>query len=255
MRFKFFSVSIVFAVIVAAVAVSVLGAALPVAPQTVQFKSGDDTISGYLSLPQGSGRHPGIVAIHEWWGLTDWVKQEADLLAAQGYVVLAVDLYRGKVASDPTEAHELMRGLPQDRAVRDLDSAFHYLAARTDVNAKHIGSIGWCMGGGYSLQLAVHEPKLAACVVNYGSMPTDPGDIAKINARVLGNFGAMDRGITPADVSAFEKAMRASGKSVDVKEYPDAGHGFQNPVNKDGYNPADTADAWKRIVAFYKQAL
>ena len=223
--------------------------------EVVQFKSGDETISGFLALPASAGRHPGIVAIHEWWGLNDWVKEEAAKLAGEGYVVLAVDLYRGKVATDPNEAHELMRGLPQDRAVRDMKAAFDFLATRRDVNPNKIGSIGWCMGGGLSLQLAIHEPRLAACVVNYGSMPTDPADIQKISAPVLGNFGAEDRGITPADVHAFEKAMKDAGKSIDVKIYDGAGHGFQNPNNKDAYRPDATADAWSRIVAFYAKTL
>jgi carboxymethylenebutenolidase len=223
--------------------------------ETVHFKSGDETISGFLALPESPGRHPGIVVIHEWWGLNDWVKEEAEKLAGQGYVALAVDLYRGKVAADPSVAHELMRGLPQDRAVRDMEAAFNYLAARPDVDPKKIGSIGWCMGGGLSLQLAVHEPRLAACVVNYGAPPTDPAAIAAIHAPILGNFGAKDQGITPSDVRAFEKAMKADGKSIDVKIYDDAGHAFQNPNNKDGYRPEDTADAWSRIVAFYARTL
>ena len=223
--------------------------------ETVQFKSGDDTISGFLALPSSGGRHPGIVAIHEWWGLNDWVKDEAVKLSDQGYVVLAVDLYRGKVATDPNTAHELMRGMPQDRAIRDLQSAYNYLADRKDVNASKIGSIGWCMGGGLSLQLAIHEPKLAACVVNYGALPTDNADIQKISAPILGNFGAEDRGITPADVHAFEKAAKDDGKSIDAKIYDGAGHGFENPVNKDAYRPDATADAWSRITAFYAKTL
>jgi carboxymethylenebutenolidase len=89
--------------------------------------------------------------VHEWWGLTDWVKGETQKLAEQGYVALAVDLYRGKVTSDPEEAHELMRGLPEDRAISDLKAAFNYLNTRKDVERGHIGSIGWCMGGGFSL--------------------------------------------------------------------------------------------------------
>jgi carboxymethylenebutenolidase len=223
--------------------------------ETVQIKSGDETISGYLSEPEGAGKHPGIVVIHEWWGLNDWVKGEADKLAEQGYVALAVDLYRGKVATDPNTAHELMRGMPQDRAVRDMKAAVDYLVAQKNVDAKRIGSIGWCMGGGLSLQLAIHDPRITACVVNYGSLPTDAADIQAIKAPVLGNFGAEDKGITPADVHAFEKAMKDAGKSVDLKIYDGAGHGFQNPNNKDAYRADATADAWSRITEFFKKTL
>ncbi len=223
--------------------------------QTVQFQSPTGPVSGFLALPEAPGKYPALVVIHEWWGLTDWVKRQTVKFAGLGYVALAVDLYRGKVTNDPMEAHELMRGLPQDRAVSDLKAAFAYLVARKDVDPNHIGSVGWCMGGGYSLQLAIHEPRLAACVVNYGALPTDPNDIQQIASPVLGNFGGEDRGITPDDVHAFEKSMKALNHRIDVKIYPDAGHAFENSTNTKGYRPADAADAWARTVAFLKNYL
>ena len=119
----------------------------PAKTETVTYKSGEETVNGFLALPDGDGRHPAIVVIHEWWGLNDQVKEDAQKLAAQGYVALAVDLYRGKVATTPDEAHELMRGVPDDRGIRDLEAAFAYLAARPDVKPGKIGSVGWCMGG------------------------------------------------------------------------------------------------------------
>ena len=91
--------------------------------ETVQIPTGKEMIGGYLATPEKPGRYPGIVVIHEWWGLNDWVKQETEKLAAEGFVALAVDLYRGKVATDMSEAHELMRGVPDDRATRDLLAA------------------------------------------------------------------------------------------------------------------------------------
>ncbi len=235
---------------------AVILAARAADPKTemVKFPSGKDTIEGFLAVPEQAGRYPGVIVIHEWWGLNDWVKEQAQKIAEQGYVVLAVDLYRGKTATDPNEAHELMRGLPQDRAVRDMQAAFDYLAARKDVTGR-IGSVGWCMGGGYSLQLAIHQPRLSACVVNYGALPTDPNDIQQIGAPVLGNFGGQDHGITPADVKAFQKSLTALGRYVDIKIYDDAGHAFENPNNQAGYKPADAADAWARTIAFLKKTL
>jgi carboxymethylenebutenolidase len=223
--------------------------------QTVEFPSGKETISGFLAVPDQPGQHPALVVIQEWWGLNDWVKEQTEKLAAQGYVALAVDLYRGKTATDAAEAHELMRGLPQDRAIRDMQAAYTYLGTRKDVKPDRIGSIGWCMGGGLSLQLAIHQPHLAACVVNYGSLPTDPNDIQQIAAPVLGNFGADDRGITPADVEAFEKTMKSLNRFIDVKIYPGAGHAFENPNNTNGYRPEAAADAWARTIAFLHKAL
>jgi carboxymethylenebutenolidase len=223
--------------------------------ETVSYKSGAETVSGYIVLPDSAGKHPAIIVIHEWWGLNDWVKEQAQKYAAQGYVALAVDLYRGKAANNADEAHILMRGLPDDRGLRDLEAAFAYLASRPDVDAGKIGSIGWCMGGGWSIKLAVDQPKLAACIVNYGSLPTDPGNVAKIKAPVEGNFGAEDRGIPPESVRAFEAAMKTAGKTTDIKIYDGAGHAYQNPNNKDGYRAEATADSEKRIAAFFQKYL
>jgi carboxymethylenebutenolidase len=223
--------------------------------ETVQFANGTGTVSGFLAVPEKPGRYPALVVIHEWWGLTDWVKEQTQKLAEQGYIALAPDLYRGQVTADPEVAHELMRGLPQDRAVSDLKAAFAYLAARKDVDHDHIGSIGWCMGGGFSLQLAIHEPRLAACVVNYGALPTDPSDMQQIGAPILGSFGADDRGITPADVEAFEKSMNGLRRRIDLKIYAGAGHGFENSTNTTGYRPEAAADAWARTLAFLSKTM
>jgi carboxymethylenebutenolidase len=223
--------------------------------ETVQFANGTGTVSGFLAVPEKPGRYPALVVIHEWWGLTDWVKAQTQKLAEEGYIALAPDLYRGQVTADPEVAHELMRGLPQDRAVSDLKAAFAYLATRKDVDHDHIGSIGWCMGGGFSLQLAIHEPRLAACVVNYGALPTDPTDMQQIGAPILGSFGADDRGITPADVEAFEKSMNGMRRRIDLKVYAGAGHGFENSTNTAGYRPEAAADAWARTLAFLNKAM
>jgi carboxymethylenebutenolidase len=223
--------------------------------KTVSYKSGDETVQGVLYTPAGKGPFPAIVVIHEWWGLNDWVKEQASKLSDQGYEALAIDLYRGKVATTPDIAHELMRGVPDDRAKRDLHAAFEFLQSQSDVKKNRIGSIGWCMGGGYSLDVAIEEPTLAADVINYGHLVTDSDTIKKINAPVLGLFGGQDRGITPDDVHKFEAAMKQAGKKVEIKIYDDAGHGFENPNNKEGYRPADAADAWKRTVDFLAENL
>jgi carboxymethylenebutenolidase len=241
-------------VLMAAVVLAAPGQAA-VKTEMASYKSGSETISGYLALPGSAGRHPAIIVIHEWWGLNDWVKEQAEKFAGLGYVALAVDLYRGRSTADPDEAHELMRGLPDDRAVRDLKAAFDYLASRPDVDADKIGDVGWCMGGGKALLLAENESRLAACAVNYGALPTEPATIVRIQAPVLGNFGALDRGIAPDDVHAFEKAMQTAGKKIDVKIYEGAPHAFENPNNKAGYRPQAAADAWTRMVSFFAATL
>jgi carboxymethylenebutenolidase len=221
----------------------------------VTFPSGSETASGVLYTPSTPGRHPAIVVIHEWWGLTPWVKDQAADLAAQGYVALAVDLYRGKTASDPETAHELMRGLPQDRGVRDLVSAAKYLKTLKSVDPNRMGAVGWCMGGTYAALFAVNDPDLKAVTINYGALPTDSAELKGIHAAILGNFGALDRGITPEDVNNFASSMKALGKPVNVKIYPDAGHAFENSDNKGGYRPADSKDAHERMRAFFHDHL
>jgi len=223
--------------------------------KTVSYRSGDETVSGILYTPTGKGPFPAILVIHEWWGLNDWVKEQASKLADEGYVTLAVDLYRGKVAATPEMAHEIMRAVPQDRAARDLHAAFEFLKSRPDVKPDRIGSIGWCMGGGYSLDMALAEPALAATVINYGRLETDPARLKKIHAPILGLFGAQDAGITPDDVHKFETSLKQLGKKIDVTIYPDAGHAFQNPNNQAAYRPADAADAWRRTTDFLAHTL
>jgi len=223
--------------------------------KTVSYKSGDETVQAVLYTPSGKGPFPAIIVIHEWWGLNDWVKDQASKLADQGYESLAIDLYRGKVATTPDMAHEIMRGVPEDRAKRDLHAAFEFLQSQSNVKKDRIGAIGWCMGGGYSLDVELQEPTLAADVINYGHLATEPDTLKKINAPILGLFGGQDRGITPDDVHKFEASMKQLGKKIDVKIYDDAGHGFENPNNKDGYRAADTADTWQRTVNFLAETL
>lgn len=236
-------------------AAPLLFSAALIAQQPIVFPSGEGMAHGLLYLPKGGGQHPALVVIHEWWGLNDWIKQEAAGFAGDGYVTLAVDLYRGKVATTPDMAHELSRGLPQDQGVRDLTSAVKYLEGRTDVKRDRIGAVGWCMGGGYAMQLAVAAPDLRAVAVNYGSLPTDKEALGRIHATVLGNFGGQDHGIPPDAVHAFETAMHSLGKSVDIKIYPDAGHAFENPNNAGGYRVDDARDALGRVDRFLASEL
>src|SRR5271169_3134383 len=182
----------------------------------VSYPSGSETVNGILYTPQGKGPFPALVVIHEWWGLNDWVKEQTSKLADEGYVALAIDLYRGKVATTPDEAHEIMRGVPQDRATRDLLAATSYLRAQKNVDPKRVGSIGWCMGGGYSLDLALNDPKLKAAVINYGHLATEEASLKKIDAAILGIFGGQDRGIPVVDVNKFEARLKALGKTVEI---------------------------------------
>lgn len=221
----------------------------------VSYPSGSETASGYLALPESSGKKPAIVVIQEWWGLNDFVEQKTEHFAAEGYVALAPDLYRGKVASDPDTAHQLMRGLPEDRAVRDLKAAVAFLRSRPDVDSARIASIGWCMGGGYSLALAFAEPTLAGTVVYYGRLVTDQSVIAGLKVPLLGNFGGQDQGIGAESVRAFADRARAGGKSVDFKIYPDASHAFASSRDPKVFRSEDARDADARAETFLAKVL
>ena len=213
-------------------------------------------VMGYLSLPKGAGTHPGIVVIQEWWGLNDWVKQQTDSLARNGYVAFAPDLYKGKIAYDEATAHQLMSGLVEDEAMNVLRGSADFLRSRDDVRANGIGVIGWCLGGRYSIRLAAADPGIRACVAYYGAPITDPAAIQRFQDAILGNFGGEDQGPSPTQVREFEIALRKAGKKVDFKVYPGAPHGFANENNPwGGYRPAAAKDAWIRTLTFLNREL
>ena len=228
--------------------------------KVVTFRSGDEETQGYLAEPMGKGPFPAIVVIQEWWGLTDWIKENANRFAAQGYVAFAPDLYRGKVAKEPLVARQLLQGMPRDRALRDLKASVDFLAGRDNVLKDRLGSIGWCMGGGYSLQLALRDERLQASVICYGAVVTDPTTLKPLRATILGIFGEDDKGIKPETVRKFEDALKSAGKHVEaVKEFK-AGHGFMRPFNAPGkpnpeYRESEALQAWKDVDAFFTRAL
>jgi carboxymethylenebutenolidase len=242
--------------VVALLLAGTAASAAEVKGKMITFKSGEEEIKGFLAEPEGKGPFPAIVVIQEWWGLTDWIKDNARKLAAQGYVCLAPDLYRGKVATEPAVAGQLMKGMPQDRALRDLKAAVDTLAANKNVDKKHIGSIGWCMGGGLSLQSALHDKRIKACAMCYGRVVTDADKLKSLDAAVLGIFGAEDRGIPPDAVRKFEAALKEAGKKVErIHIYPNAGHGFMRGGGNRAYNAEAAKEAWGEIDKFFAKTL
>jgi len=222
----------------------------------IQITQGRSKLSGYLSMPKGAGTHAGVIVVQEWWGLNDWVKEQADSLAAHGYVAFAADLYHGKVAYDAGTAHQLMSGLTDEDAMATLHAAADFMRSREDVRAQAIGVIGWCMGGKYAIRLAAADPGIRACVMYYGAPISDETAIHGLQAAVLGNFGAEDQGPTPEQVREFEAALKKAEKKVDFKIYPGAGHAFANVNNPwGGYRAAPAKDAWRRTLDFLNREL
>jgi carboxymethylenebutenolidase len=235
-------------------------AAAQVKTADVKIRSGDEEIVGFLAVPEGKGPFPAVVVIQEWWGLNDWIKDNAKRLAGKGFIALAPDLYRGKVATEMKTASALAKGLPKDRAERDLLASVSFLAALPAADKDRIGSIGWCMGGGYSLQLALNDPRVEACVICYGRVINDAEKLKTLKAKVIGIFGAEDKGIPAAGVREFEATLRkVGGKTEAFHIFNGAGHGFMRenngPLKNPEYRETQTREAWQIIEGFLERAL
>ena len=221
------------------------------ARQNTTFPSGSGQAHGYLALP-AAGRGPGVIVIQEWWGLTDHIADVADRLAAEGFVALAPDLFGGRTAHDADEAGQLMSELPVDRAAQDLGGAVDFLLAHEAVTGDEVGAVGFCMGGGFVLQLAAQQgDRVGAAVPFYGVGPAVPQQYAGLTAAVQGHYGERDD-FYPADAARQqeEQIRRESGAPVEFHFY-DAGHAFHNDHDALGtYSPEDAKQAWERTVAF-----
>ncbi|MDO8560495.1 MAG: dienelactone hydrolase family protein [bacterium] len=209
-----------------------------------------DGYLGYLVRPKAEGAYPGVVMVHEWWGLNDNIKQMARVLANEGYTVLAVDLYNGEVAQTPERARELTSGLDQAKALEQLKAAVVRLKSEGVIK---VGSLGWCFGGGQSLQLSLNSP-LDATVIYYGTLVTDEAKLSAIRWPVLGVFGDQDKSITVESVRAFDAALDKLGVENEIHLYPGVGHAFANPSGAN-YAPQETKDAWEKTLAFLKKNL
>jgi carboxymethylenebutenolidase len=203
----------------------------------------------YLSLPRkGEPPLPAVLVIHEWWGLNQHIKYWCDRLAADGYAALGVDLYDGKVAETRDDAMKYMKAVDETKARAILKEAHAFLAKDPRIRAKRRACVGWCFGGGWSLQHALQAPDLDAAVIYYGRLVTDPKRLRAIKAPLLGVFGNRDRGIPPKVVNAFEKALEAAGVKHTILRY-DANHAFANP-SSGRYDAKAAEDAWKKVRAF-----
>lgn len=202
----------------------------------------------YLSLPEGNAPYPAVVVIHEWWGLNSHMKHWTDRLAADGYAALAVDLYGGKTATTPDEAMAMVKAVDEARANQILAKAVAFLKDDARVQASARGVVGWCFGGGWSLQTAMKVDGLDAAVIYYGRLVDDPQALASIEAPVLGIFGNHDEGIPPASVDAFEAAMKSADRKLTVLRF-DAGHGFANPSSA-RYDATSAEAAWAKVRSF-----
>lgn len=226
-----------------------------------------DQANGYIVYPSASnenksgnnnGTLPAVVMIHENKGLNDHIKNMANLLARNGYVVLAVDLFKGEVTTDRNRSSELTQYIRDnpDIATANLQSAVKYLASLPNVNAEKIASLGWCFGGAQSLQLALNsqDHPLSATIIYYGRLITDNATLAKIKWPVLGIFGDQDSSIPVDTVKAFESALNSNNIPNEIYIFKGVGHAFANPSG-DNYAPTETKDAWNKTLSFLDKHL
>lgn len=223
--------------------------------KTVKYLSGKDTVLAYFSLPQGEETFPSVILVHDWRGLNDWIKDNADIFAKRGYAALAIDLYRGKSTVKVSEAQQITALLSKDRIIQDIQAALSFLSNQSKIDKNKIGIVGWGMGGEYALFAATKITTLKAAVINYGSIVTDQAEIKKISCPILGIFGETDRGIPVMDVQNFEQALKDVKKQNKIIIYRNVGHGFMDPKNKEGYNSEITERAWREIFAFLEKHL
>lgn len=203
----------------------------------------------YLSLPKkGKPPFPAVLVIHEWWGLNQHIKYWCDRLAADGYAALGVDLYDGKVATTRDDAMKYMKSVDASKAKAVLQEAYAFLAKDSRIQAQRRACIGWCFGGGWSLQHALQAPDLDGAVIYYGRLVTDPKQLKVIKAQLLCVFGNQDRGIPPKVVNAFEKALKEAGVKHTILRY-DAQHAFANPSGG-RYDAKSAEDAWLKVRQF-----
>jgi carboxymethylenebutenolidase len=211
----------------------------------------DELVYGYFAAPADMFEPmPAVIMIHEWWGLNHNIRAMASRLAGEGYIVFAVDLFAGNVASSPEEARQLMLAVIEDpeSANRNIMSAFEFVSETA--GAPSVGSLGWCFGGGWSLNAALLLPdELDASVIYYGQVTADEDKLRPVNTPLLGLFGAEDRGIKIEAVEAFGAALESLRKDYEIHIYPGVGHAFANPTGRN-YDAASADDAWRRTLEF-----
>ncbi|MFW6347490.1 MAG: dienelactone hydrolase family protein [Cyclonatronaceae bacterium] len=228
----------------------------PTGDITTQNVAYYDDVQGFMAEPDGSEGQdlPGVILIHEWWGLNDNIRMMSRRLAEEGFRVLAVDLYEGEVAESSDQARELMQAAMQnpDNGLAHLQAAADFMNENT--NGK-VGLMGWCFGGAWTLNGAIAmSDKLDAGVIYYGRVNTNPEELDTINIPLLGIFGEEDGGIPVENVREFETQLSELGKNAEIHIYEGADHAFANPSGN-RYEPEAAADAWDKTLGFLNETL
>ena len=217
----------------------------------ISFPANGGEANGYLARPAEGGPFPGVVVIQEWWGLNPNICDIANRIAAEGYVALAPDLYHGQITAEPDEAQKIMMGIEEPSALMDMNGAVAALQARDDVRSDRIGVTGFCLGGGMSLLLAMHNPSVRAAVPFYGIPGEGMGAASQIEGAVMGFFAGRDEWVNAEAVGSIRAALEANGVRHELHVYEESEHGFFNDTNAGVYDAAAAGDAWGRLVEFF----
>ena len=217
---------------------------------------GDELVYGHFAFPSDMIEPlPAVIMIHEWWGLNDNVRAMAERLAGEGYIVLAVDLFGGETADSPETARLLMLRAVEDPAAATANIEQAYTFVNDTAGAPAVGSLGWCFGGGWSLNTAMMFPDdLDATVIYYGQVTDDEDRLRPISSPILGFFGDQDRGIKVQSVNRFEDALERLRIDHEIHMYEGAGHAFANPTGNN-YNARYANDAWEKTLEFLNRTL
>lgn len=204
------------------------------------------TVDGALAIPTKTPT-PAVLLIHEWWGLNDHIKAMAAEFASAGFLAYAIDLFNGSVATTREQAQAQTQGLDATVATQNVVAAVEWLRGHEKSNGK-VGTVGWCFGGGWSLNASIATP-VDATVVYYGRVTKSADEVKALKGPVLGHFGTLDKSIDAAMVAGFEKSMAAAGQRDLTVHWYEADHAFANPSGA-RYDEADAALAWQRTLAF-----
>jgi carboxymethylenebutenolidase len=220
-----------------------------------EISSNGGTVPAYVSVP-ASGSGPGVVVIQEWWGLVPHIRNVADRLAAEGFVAMAPDLYRGEKTTEPDEAGKLIMQLRLDQAAKDMSGAVDALLAMPETTGDGVGVVGFCVGGGLALYLASLKPEVAAAVSYYG-FPREglEWDLSAIKGAVLGHYAEVDGYVTRELADGMEREMRDAGARVTFHHYPGTQHAFFNDTRPQVFDREAAELSWRRTLEFLGETL
>ncbi len=226
---------------------------LEIQTSMITFKGNGDA-PGYLARPTAQGTYPGVVVIQEWWGIDDHIKSVTQRFAQKGFVALAPDLYRGKIAKEPNDAQRLMMTVQQDQALKDIQGAVDYLDQQDYVSPHKAGVVGFCFGGGLAMMMSYKGTGIGAVVVFYGTVKPADADLQNVSVPVLGMYGDKDSNFTVEGINTWADKLKSYGKINQMVIYKGAGHAFFNDT-RDSYRALAAQDAWKRTLDWFQKYL